>query len=202
MIPVEVSFVLEMMLKAEPKPTPWRDTYASTAQAVANSANKYPLFSGEDGPARSAAVAVAVMWFESHLDPKAKGDGKCLEYQMPSADELEMRASKFPGIPVPLKCKKKGPPQSFCAFQVGVSNFKFLGVTEETILGDIQVCSDAGFRMMNASFGLCRERPLDERLTHYAAGGSTCTLNEDATRKSKHRMAKALWLFKNTRDES
>ena len=158
MIPVEASFVLEMMLKAEPRPTPWHDTYMSTAQAVAKSANKYPLFAGDDGPAKSAALAVGVMWFESHFEPKAKGDRQCLE--------RDARGD----------CLKRGEPQSLCAFQVGVSNFKGLGVTEESILGDIQVCSDSGFRMMRTSFSICSggDWTIEDRLNQYATGGSVC----------------------------
>lgn len=180
MIPVTPGFVLAMMLKAEPAPTPWRDTYLATATAISSSANRMPLFRGEDGPAKSAAIAVGVMWFESHFNPKAEGDRKCLVRDA-NGD-----------------CAKRGEPQSFCAFQVGDSNFAGLGITREKIQGDIQVCSDAGFTLMHSSFNTCsgKEWTLEDRLNQYATGGPICV--KPWHDEGGHRMRKGLWLFTHT----
>lgn len=53
---------------------PWADTYGSTAAAIAEAATAHPLWPGEDGPRRTAALLVAVAKFESEMDPNAVGD--------------------------------------------------------------------------------------------------------------------------------
>lgn len=166
-IPVEASYVLALMLKAQPEAgVPWRSTYESTAAAVAKAANASPLFAGEDGPAKSASLAVSVMWFESHYKPNAEGDFH------------------------------NGRPTSFCAFQISETNFKYLSVTRDQIQSDIQVCVDSGFRMMKASFSICSgpEWKLEDKLNQYATGGGVCLRPKHD--EGAHRVRKAMWLFR------
>lgn len=58
---------------ADPAAT-WKDTYPSTARAIEQVARERPLFSGVDGTQRTAALLVAVSWFESRHNPRAIGD--------------------------------------------------------------------------------------------------------------------------------
>lgn len=72
---IAAHFVLDMMTKAvPPAKVPWGDTYSTSAEAIATAANNAPLFAGDDGPARTAAIMVGVADMESKLDPKAKFD--------------------------------------------------------------------------------------------------------------------------------
>lgn len=197
---VDPAFVLAMMLKAEPTPTPWQDTYLATATAISSSANRIPLFPEEDGPAKSAAIAVGVMWHESRFNPKAEGDRQCLEVEPVTSEQIDesMNGPRGTFMRPKVKCKRRGPPQSFCAFQVGKSNFGFLHTTREEILNDIQVCSDAGFTMMKKSFETCSgsEWSIFDRLNHYVTGGGICVKPKHD--EGVHRMRKGLWLFAHT----
>ena len=67
------SWILVLMIGLQPS-APWADTYATTANAIAKAAEAEPLFAGEDGPARTAALLVATGWFESRFRPDAIGD--------------------------------------------------------------------------------------------------------------------------------
>lgn len=160
-------WILQVMVALEPT-APWRSTYETTAEALATVAEEEPLFPGKDGPRRTAALFVSVAWYEAHFQQDAKGD-----------------------------CRKKddkgrcvAQPQSLCMFQVGRSNLGALGTTEEAILSDINVCTRSARKMMYDSFGVCRGRPTEDMLGHYASGGQTC----GGLRESRHRVAKAKWL--------
>lgn len=50
----------------------------------------------------------------------------------------------------------------------------------------------AALAMVRASFRVCRARPVNEWLGWYAGGGPDCTRG---LRESRHRMARALWIF-------
>lgn len=169
-------WILDSMISAQPA-APWRDTYPQTAEIFAKVATDSPLFSGEDGPRKTAAWFVSTAWFEGRFDPKAKGDGGCRRM---GADN---------------KCLEKGPPQSFCMFQIGKSNFEYLKTSEEEILGSTEVCTRMAVKMMKISFGVCKGRPMDEWLGHYASGGDTCK----GLTESRHRVNKAKWLFTNVK---
>ena len=67
------AWILLLMIGLQPS-APWADTYATTANAIAKAAEAEPLFAGEDGPARTAALLVAVAKFESNFKPGALGD--------------------------------------------------------------------------------------------------------------------------------
>lgn len=172
--------VLAILLKLEPHAV-HRPTFEATAAAIADASNASPLFSGEHGAEKTANVLAATADFESGLIPNAEGD--CIL-------KGKLVASKA-GV-----CPTGATPHSFCALQVNESNFKTLGITREEVQTDINVCVRSGLRLMHTSFQVCRARPLEERLAHYAGGRDGCPTNEDATKKSRHRMMRALWLFK------
>ena len=174
MIPVE--WVLDLMMKVQ-SAHPYRSTYEQTSASIARHASMRPLFSGAYGDAKTAALLVSVGRFESELQPDAEGD--CTK----------------DGVNV--KCTVSGAiPHSFCLLQVNESNFKGFGITREMIQTDIDVCVATGLSMMHSSFAVCRALPLEDRLRWYAGGGSGCPTGEDAMNKSRHRIAKGMWLFK------
>jgi len=49
--------------------------------------------------------------------------------------------------------------------------------------------------MIKASFRICKNRPLEERLGWYASGGNGCD-RPGGLKASRHRMLKALWLYR------
>ena len=79
---VPVAWVTGLLVALEPQ-APWRDTYGRTAEAIARVAESEPLFE-EHGEERTAALLVAIAWYESRLKPTAKsanGQWFCL-YQV------------------------------------------------------------------------------------------------------------------------
>mgnify|MGYP003578570676 CR=1 FL=1 len=152
---------------------PWKATFKETATAIPEIAEAEPLFAGKDGPAKSPLLALSTGDFESALKPDAEGD--C-------------------GHEGPCKPGEVG--NSVCFGQVGVSNLKALSVTRAAMQENIRVCVRAMWTMLKGSLAVCRARPLEERLAHYTAGGDGCSTNEDAVRKSKHRVLKAQLLFR------
>jgi transglycosylase-like protein with SLT domain len=54
-------------------PAEWRDTYRTTAIAIADVARETPLFEGDDGR-KTAALLVAIAWHESRFRQDAVGD--------------------------------------------------------------------------------------------------------------------------------
>lgn len=190
-IKVLTAWVLLLLTKLEPN-APWKDTYPATAAAFAESAVAHPLFSGEEGPRKTAALYVGVSWYESTFNPKAEGDHRCLEWAPAVAGARP-------------KCRKKGEPTSFCLGQINSSNFAALRVSRESLINGepdeegrpgrsgVEVCVSAMNTMLRQSMRNCAHRPLEERLGQYAAGGDGCsTLGFE---KSRHRVTKALWLF-------
>lgn len=171
---IDPAWVLALMQKAEPtyEQSPWRDTFASTATAIARAAERHPLPLGDDSAERTAAMLVGVAFYESHFQPDAEGDRPKL------ADGTRGRA------------------RSVCAMQIHETNFAAMKVTRAELLGDIQRCIDTGLEMLHISFSVCRAKPLERRIAHYAGGGNGCPTNGEATSKSEHRVRKALELFK------
>lgn len=167
------AWILNLILTLQPS-APWSETYGRTAEAIARVSEASPVFAGEDGPARTAAMLVALAWFESSFRPDAAGD----------CDRKQPNGMCAPG----------GRPRSFCLFQIGESNFAALGVTREQVQTDVDVCADAAIRMVRISFQVCRARPLEDRLGHYASGGSSC----DGVAASRNRIRKGMWLFRST----
>lgn len=74
---VPVAWVVGLMVALEPS-APWRGTYEKTAEAIARVAESEPLFE-DKGEERTAALLVAVAWYESRLKPNAvSGNGQWL----------------------------------------------------------------------------------------------------------------------------
>lgn len=161
-----IKWVLAMMIATQPE-APWRATYEATAEAIVAEASSRPLPFPKDAEERTAALLVSTAWFESTFKPDAEGDH-----------------DKLPD-------GRKGTPRSFCLFQIGSSNFAALGVTREQILTDVPTCVRAAGAMMRVSFSVCRGRPAEELLGHYASGGASCA----GVRESRHRWRKGAWLF-------
>lgn len=172
---LSAAYVLALMLHPLPMfgepPESVRATYERTAEAIAELSEERPLFAGEDGPARTAAVVVAVGRFESGLRPDAEGD----------CDRRNGTA-----------CVR---PRSFCLLQINETNFAGLRTTRKEIQEDIRACVRAGLAMMRESFRICRAVPIEEKLAWYAAGSGRCGATEDAKKKSRHRMIAARLLF-------
>lgn len=182
---IDPQWVLSLMLKAEPAAatSPWRSTYESTAVAIAEVADAWPLFAGADGVERTAAVLVSVAWFESRFQPDAVGD--CTDAQGRGVPCVDAKGAPTPGAT----------PHSFCAFQIGSSNFAALGTTRAEVQGSIRACTLAAAKMMRISFGVCRAEPLERRLDHYAVGGNGC--QKPRRDEGAHRIRKAQWLYAN-----
>jgi len=79
---VPVQWVVGLLVALEPS-APWRPTFEKTAEAIARVAESEPLFD-EHGEERTAALLVAIAWYESRLKPTARsknGQWFCL-YQV------------------------------------------------------------------------------------------------------------------------
>ncbi len=79
---VPVQWVVGLMVALEPS-SPWRGTYEKSAEAIARVAESEPVFD-DHGEERTAALLVAIAWYESRLKPNARSkDGQfvCL-YQV------------------------------------------------------------------------------------------------------------------------
>jgi hypothetical protein len=72
---VPSTWVLAVMNRLQPvAPYAWIQTYSETADAIAEASNNDPLFAGEDGPMRTAALLLAIAYKESRFKPTAVGD--------------------------------------------------------------------------------------------------------------------------------
>lgn len=160
---------------------PWADAYALTAESLVKVAEESPLYARqEDGVRRTLAQDLGIAFYESTFKPNAEGDCR-------PEDSTKTKL-----------CKPGARGRSVCLFQVHESNHKALGVTREELLTSVEVCARAAHTMMRASFAVCRSRPLEERLSQYAYGGSTCGgPKNEGVLESRHRMGKALWIFRN-----
>lgn len=174
MLNATAPWIVAMMVLAEPK-SPRRADFDRIAEANARISNESPLFAGDDGPLKTAALIASVEWFESRFTIDAAGD----------CPEKTRWGTCAPG----------STPVSFGLGQLHRSNFAMLGVTREAITSDVDVATKAIHTMLRKSFAVCHARPVDERLAWYAGGGPTCPDNADATRKSVHRWRKAVWLL-------
>lgn len=68
-----LAWILVLMVALQPE-APWIATYTGTARAIAEAAEREPIFDGDDGPERTAALLVALAWFESRFQADAIGD--------------------------------------------------------------------------------------------------------------------------------
>ncbi len=67
---VPVQWVVGLMVALEPS-SPWRSTFERTAEAIARVSESEPVFA-DQGEERTAALLVAIAWYESRLKPHAK----------------------------------------------------------------------------------------------------------------------------------
>lgn len=185
-----VAWILAAMTTKEPNAA-WKASYATTAEAFAVVAEDSPLFGGDDGVKRTAALELAVTWFESTFAPDAVGDKTCVEYAWHGP--VLGYAWGFPYYAT--GCARRGEARSFCLFQVGESNFAFLGVTRDQIMADRETCARAGVTMLRVSMEICKGRSSSDVLAHYAAGGATCPQEGAAVRDSRNRMGLAAQFF-------
>lgn len=164
-------WILNVLLAMEPN-TPWKGTYESTAEAFAKYAVQMPLFQGDEDGRKTASIFVSVAWFEGHFKPDAQGD----------CDKTDPKTGMCAA----------GRPHSFCTFQINESNLKSFDVTKDQLLSDIDTCTRVAASIMKRSFSVCKDRPLEDRLNWYAAGGGDCRANVP---KGRHRMNKGKWVY-------
>jgi hypothetical protein len=74
---VPVQWIVGLMVGLEPS-APWRDTFERSAEAIARVSESEPVFE-ERGEERTAALLVAIAWYESRFKPTARSkDGQFL----------------------------------------------------------------------------------------------------------------------------
>lgn len=169
MNPVQAAWVASILVAVEGADAPHKGTFEKTSAEIAAEAFRSPLFDGEEGGTKTAAILVAVYRFESHNDPSAAGD--CA------------KSTKFG------TCAPGSTPHSFGLGQVNESNFKWLGIpSAEAYLADVGLQVRTSLRMMHSSFKICRTRPVEDRLAWYAAGRDGCPTADDPVKKSRARM--------------
>lgn len=88
--------VLVLMVTIAPA-TPWRESYPETAQGIADAVEESePLFAGDDGRMRTAALLVSLAYFESTFKPSAVGDrGSSLGLFQTSRHWVRMSADEY-----------------------------------------------------------------------------------------------------------
>ena len=158
---------------------PWRDTFEPSARVMVAVAESNPLYPVQtDGVKRTIALLLSIGNFESALKPDAEGD----------CDPKDRTPSGM--------CKKGARGHSLCMFQINESNLKALGTTRQEIQSDFGVCVRSATTMIRTSFGVCRSRAPEDQLAQYAAGGGACGGSKgEGLMESRHRMAKARWIF-------
>lgn len=121
------------------------------AAAIAEASIEKPLFPGEDGPRRGAALMVGIARYESGFKADAKGDCK----------------DKPPGWPGCGQKSNDSVPTSFCFMQVhfddGVERVQ--GYTREELLTNPLSCARAGREIIRDS---AKNSPKGEPLLQYA----------------------------------
>ncbi len=124
----------------------WSDSFFDTSEAIAQVATEEPVFAGEHGPEKTAALLVSLASFESAFDPDALGD-----------------------------CHGKEPSRENCdswgLYQINKYNFKMVpGVPVD----DAVFATREAVRMIRVSQRVCARRPVQDMLGWYAAGGNGC----------------------------
>lgn len=173
-------WTLRVMQSLQPA-APWADTFPESARVLVQVAETSPLYPVEqDGVRRTLALLLSLANFESALKPDAEGD----------CDAKDRTKSGL--------CKPGARGHSLCMFQVGDSNLRTLGTTRDEIQKDLAVCTRSAVTLIKVSFGVCRSRASEDQLGQYAAGGSACGGPKgEGLLESRHRMAKAKWIFAN-----
>lgn len=178
---------------AEAKETPeagearYRSIAADIASVVYNK-DIPPLFNGQDGRARSATVIMGIMFHESAfrrdvdygLGAAGRGDGGrswCL-MQIKTGDGRTATYNK-----------------KYNRFKQWGDKTEDLvdGWTGLEMVQDRKKCIEAGYRIIRASFQMCRALPVADWLSVYASG--QCATEGDGAEKSQTRMNTALNWF-------
>jgi hypothetical protein len=74
MLSALATWILGLLVVLQPN-APWKATYEQTAKAIAQVVEEEPpLFEGDMGKYKSAALMSSLAWFESTLNPSATGD--------------------------------------------------------------------------------------------------------------------------------
>ena len=173
-----IQWTIRVMHLLQPT-APWEDTFESSARVLVSAAEADPLYPVQtDGVRRTLALLLSIGDLESAFKPDAEGD----------CDPKDRSPNGL--------CKKGARGHSLCMFQVGDSNLKTLGTTREEIQRDLSVCTRSAVTLIKVSFGVCRSRAPEDQLAQYAAGGGACGGPKgEGLMESRHRMAKARWIF-------
>jgi soluble lytic murein transglycosylase-like protein len=162
-----IAWILKLMVLAM---VPGYVPNPRVAEAVDAVAHARPLFSGEDGVTRTAALLVAIAAREGHFDPAAKSEDAYGEAS--GLAQIHQSNLKRPML-------------------------RELGVTPENIL-DPTMNLTAAAALLEESLRVCRGRPREERLALYAGGRGHCDIPE-AVGDSKNRIALADYLLRSER---
>ncbi len=69
-----IAWILSLLIIAQPI-APWRDNYENVARGIASAVEENePLFKGDNGREKTAALLVSLAWYESRFDVFATGD--------------------------------------------------------------------------------------------------------------------------------
>ena len=169
---IDPAWLVAAMLFLEPS-SPFVESFPRTASAIAVESERSPL--PGMSPDRTASVLLSLAWFESRFQIDAAGDCE-------RSTELGTCA------------KDAKHPRSFGLFQIGGDNLRAAHVTVESATSDPDIATRVALSMLRRSFQICRSRPLLERASWYAGGGTSCPTG-DASTKSVHRLAKAAWIY-------
>lgn len=170
---VDPAWILAAMTALEPE-SPYRETFARTAHAIAAESSRSPLPGQTED--RTAAIVLGVAWFESRFQVDAMGD----------CEKSTAFGTCAPGA-------KR--PRSLGLMQIGVDNLRAYQVASEDAVSDPAVNVRVGLSMARQSFKICAARPLPDRLAWYAKGGNGCPRDTDGVLKSQHRVNKAIWIY-------
>lgn len=164
--PVPAHWVLAVMREAIPASSQKQGvyfTYDETAAAIAEAASARPIFAGRAGALKTAALLLAIAYYESSFDPKAIGDNNAsfglYQIQPPTVKYGE----GVTGIPE-------------------MGNF---AMTANVLLLP-RDASLVALSLIKTSLRICGAFPWHERLGWYAAGQNGC--QEKGRKKSVSRM--------------
>jgi hypothetical protein len=124
---------------------------ASDLEAFVFDEKTRPVFGGDHGRARTAALVLAVAYHESGF-MKDVDIGPC--YRGKSGQSARCDSGK-----------------SACLMQIRIADGKTPeGYTREELFKDRRKCFEAGLRLLRSSLGMCKHLPLKHRLAAYASG--------------------------------
>jgi hypothetical protein len=152
---------------------PWSSEFPREAEAFVTAAERDPLFKDKRGVEETVDYELSVAFFESTFNPAAIGDkgGSWGLFQV----------SPPTAAPYAEQARAKR-----IAFGDLVDLWRPVGQD----LLEPEAAAPLAIKLMKISFQICRDRPREERLGWYAAGGTGCR----GIKESRHRVGKAQWL--------